>query len=463
MGNRILYLECYSGISGDMTVSSLLDLGGNQEILLETLKSLNVPGYEIKIGRRDKCGIDTASFDVILEEDHKHHHHDHKHSHDQEESHTHTHHHDQEQDQIHKHSHEHDHQHDDAYHQSHDHHHHDNHGVEQTHNEGHTHTHHRNIHDIFALIEGSSMTDRAKEMAKKTFDIVAVAESKAHGLPVDQVHFHEVGAIDSIVDIVAACVLVDDLKLDQIVISEMYEGTGHVWCQHGVIPVPVPATLNIVTEHGLDMKITDNDGEMITPTGAALAAALRTMDGLPEKYRILKVGLGSGKKDFKKANILRAYLLEEKRDENKNQDEIYLLETNLDDTTGEALGYTLETLMASKARDVFYTPIFMKKNRPGYMLSVICKAEDIKAMEDIIFATTTSIGIRRLKMERTILERRTMEVKTPYGLVRVKGTMHEGVEYFTPEYEDLKEILIREQVTYKSLYTQVMDEVSKLR
>ena len=276
------------------------------------------------------------------------------------------------------------------------------------------------------------MTERAKVLAKRTFDIIALAESKAHGLPVDEVHFHEVGAIDSIVDIVAACVLVDDLKFDHVVISEMYEGTGHVWCQHGVIPVPV------------------------------LAAALRTRNNLPAKYRMLKVGLGSGKKDFKRANILRAYLLEEKKEERETQDEICLLETNLDDTTGEALGYALETLLNLGARDVFYTPIFMKKNRPGYKLSVICQEEDVKTMENMIFSTTTSMGIRRMKMERTILERRTLEVNTSYGLVRVKGAVHAGVEYFTPEYEDLKEILKREPVTYKTLYTAVMDEISKL-
>ncbi len=476
MGNRILYLECYSGISGDMTVSSLLDLGGNQELLLQTLKSLNVPRYEIKIGRRDKCGIDTASFDVILEEEHhnhdeQNHDHPHHHTHDEEQNHEHSHAHSDEHNHSHDHQeHEHNHEHNHSHGHEHSHHHDHSHSHEHDHNQshpghthgdGHTHSHHRNIHDIFTIIDGSSMTDRAKELARRTFDIVAVAESKAHGLPVDEVHFHEVGAIDSIVDIVAACVLVDDLHVDEIVISEMHEGRGHVWCQHGVIPVPVPATLNIVTEHNLEMKITDNEGEMITPTGAALAAALRTKNHLPEKYRILKVGLGSGKKDFKKANILRAYLLEDKVELKENQDEIYLLETNLDDTTGEALGYTLEKLMASKAKDVFYTPIFMKKNRPGYRLSVLCYEEDIKAMEDIIFTNTTSIGIRRMKMERTILPRRTMEVKTPYGLVRVKGATHDGVEYFTPEYEDVKKILWKEDVTYKALYEQIMDEIKK--
>lgn len=307
------------------------------------------------------------------------------------------------------------------------------------------------------------MTLRAKALARKTFDVVAVAEAKAHGLSIDEVHFHEVGAVDSIVDICAACVLVDDLGIDQVVVSEMYEGTGHVWCQHGVIPVPVPATLNIVTEHGLSLKITDNVGEMITPTGAALAAALRTRESLPEKYRIQKVGLGSGKKDFKRANILRAYLLEEDLEPKKGQDDIWLLETNLDDTTGEAMGYALERLMEEGARDVFYTPIFMKKNRPGYQLSVLCKEEDVEEMESIIFTTTTSIGIRKVRMERTILDRRIIRVNTPYGEVQVKGAMHKGTEYFTPEYEDLRRILKGHEVSYKELHEVVMGEILKIR
>lgn len=425
MNNKILYLECYSGISGDMTVSSLLDLGGNETHLLETLKSLKVSGYEIKIGRREKCGIDAASFDVILESEAHLHHQDDHHDHDHHHSHDHHHHH----------SHDHDHG---------------------------GHTHHRNIHDIYEIIGTSAMTEGAKDLARKTFDVVASAEAKAHGLPIEEVHFHEVGAVDSIVDICAACILVDELDIGQVVVSELYEGKGHTWCQHGVIPVPVPATLNIVTEHGLALKITDNPGEMITPTGAALAAALRTREDLPEKYRIRKVGLGSGKKDFKKANILRAYLLEEVREEKKGQDDIWLLETNLDDTTGETLGYALEKLMEEGARDVFYTPIYMKKNRPGYQLSVLCTETEVSAMEAIIFTTTSSIGIRRVKMERTILERRIVSVKTPHGDVRVKGALHQGKEYFTPEYEDLKRILKSCDLSYKELYEEVLAEIRRL-
>ena len=277
MGNKILYLECYSGISGDMTVAALLDLTKKEALLRSALESLHVDGYTIKTGRREKCGIDAASFDVILEEDNHDHHHDHDHSH----SHAHS------DDHDHSHSHEHhDHHHHDHSH-SHEHH---EHSHNHSHNHSHEHDHvHRNVHDIYGIIEQSEITEGAKSLAKKVFAIVADAEAKAHGLPVDKVHFHEVGAVDSIVDIVAACVLVDDLGVEDIVVSELHEGTGHVWCQHGVIPVPVPATLNIVVANDLELKVTDTEGEMITPTGAALAAALRTRKDLPSAYKMLGV------------------------------------------------------------------------------------------------------------------------------------------------------------------------------
>ncbi|MBO1265463.1 nickel pincer cofactor biosynthesis protein LarC [Proteiniclasticum sp. SCR006] len=438
MGNKVLYLECYSGISGDMTVAALLDLTKKDALLRTALESLHVDGYTIKTGRREKCGIDAASFDVILEEDNHDHSHSHAHSDDHDHSHSHEYH--DHHDYSHSHSHE-----------QHDH----------SHNHSHEHDHvHRNVHDIYGIIEQSEITEGAKTLAKKVFAIVADAEAKAHGLPVEKVHFHEVGAVDSIVDIVAACVLVDDLGVEDIVVSELHEGTGHVWCQHGVIPVPVPATLNIAVAHGLSLKITDTIGEMITPTGAALAAALSSRKSLPKKYRLVNVGIGSGKKNFSHANILRAYLLEEIEEK---EETIVLLETNLDDATGEVLGYTLKKLMEAGARDAFFTPIYMKKNRPAYKLSVLCADEKINEMEHIIFTTTTSIGIRRMKMERTVLKRRSLTLNTDYGQIQVKGTVHDGVESFTPEYESLKSILENSDVTYKELHETVMNEISRLK
>jgi len=259
MNKRTLYLECYSGISGDMTVGALLDLGASEEVLRKALASLNVDGYEIKIGRTQKCGIDACDFNVILEHQHDHSHSDH-----------------------HNHSHDHDHSHE-----------------------------HRNINDIFKIIDGAEISENAKGISKRIFDIVAKAESKAHGIDIEEVHFHEVGAIDSIIDIIAVAVCIDDLDIHDVICSELYEGKGHVRCQHGTIPVPVPAVANIVMDNHLTIKITNTIGEMITPTGAAIVAALKTKDSLPEGCKIKKIGIGAGEKDFPKANILRAYIIEE--------------------------------------------------------------------------------------------------------------------------------------------------------
>ena len=269
-----LYLECYSGISGDMTVAALLDLGADQQVLMEGLESLNLPGYQLKIGRVKKNGIDACDFDVILDEPE----HDHEHHHDHD--HEHHHHHD------HEHHHHHDHEH---------HHHHD-------------HVH-RNIGDIFAIIDQSKISDRAKQTAKDIFRIIAAAESKAHGIAEDQVHFHEVGAVDSIVDIVSAAICLDNLDITEAVVSDLYEGCGYVHCQHGLMPVPVPAVVNIAADNALRLRLTQTRGEMITPTGAAIAAYLSKGGKLPESFVIEKIGLGAGKKDFATANILRAFLI----------------------------------------------------------------------------------------------------------------------------------------------------------
>ena len=289
-----LYLECYSGISGDMTVAALLDLGADQQVLLEGLESLNLPGYQLKIGRVKKNGIDACDFDVILDEPEHHHDHDHEHDHD----HDHEHHHDHDHEHHHDHDHEHHHDHDHEHHHDHDHEHH------------HHHDHvHRNIGDIFAIIDQSKISDRAKQTAKDIFRIIAAAESKAHGIAEDQVHFHEVGAVDSIVDIVSAAICLDNLDITEAVVSDLYEGCGYVHCQHGLMPVPVPAVVNIAADNALRLRLTQTRGEMITPTGAAIAAYLSKGGKLPESFVIEKIGLGAGKKDFATANILRAFLI----------------------------------------------------------------------------------------------------------------------------------------------------------
>ena len=299
-----LYLECYSGISGDMTVAALLDLGADQQVLLEGLESLNLPGYQLKIGRVKKNGIDACDFDVILDEPEHHHDHDHEHHHDHDHEHHHDHDHEHHHDHDHEHHHDHDHEHE--HHHDHDHEHHHHHDHEHHHHHDHV---HRNIGDIFAIIDQSKISDRAKQTAKDIFRIIAAAESKAHGIAEDQVHFHEVGAVDSIVDIVSAAICLDNLDITEAVVSDLYEGCGYVHCQHGLMPVPVPAVVNIAADNALRLRLTQTRGEMITPTGAAIAAYLSKGGKLPESFVIEKIGLGAGKKDFATANILRAFLI----------------------------------------------------------------------------------------------------------------------------------------------------------
>ena len=274
---KTAYFECYSGISGDMTVAALLDLGADAKKLQKALMSLHLDGYSIEIGRANKNGVEAADFNVILEHPHEHeHHHDHDHGH----------------------SHEHDHDHEHAHPHSHEH----------THGEGHV---HRGLKEILPMIDGAEeVSQHAKEMAKKVFMVLAKAEGKVHGKEPEEVHFHEVGAVDSIVDIVAACVCLDDLSIETIISSPVFEGTGWVKCQHGLMPVPAPATLELVREAGIPLKITGVQGEMVTPTGAAILAALGSGEELPGCFTVEKIGLGAGKKDFDHANVLRVMLIE---------------------------------------------------------------------------------------------------------------------------------------------------------
>lgn len=381
MENKLLYLEGASGISGDMTVAALLDLGASREKLDAVLRSMNLEGFEYRVSRKSSYGIAGTDFDVIL---HDHHHHEHEHGHE---------------------------------------HHHE----------------HRNLDDVCAVIDRGTMTDGARELAKKIFRIVAEAESKAHGVPVSEVHFHEVGAIDSIVDIVSAAVLIDDLGIRECVVTGLAEGSGYVHCQHGDLPVPVPAVLNIAQAHGIALRTATANGEMVTPTGIAIAAAIRTRDRLPAEYKIEKTGIGLGKRDFGRANILRAMILEETLD----PEQMYVLETNIDDATGEALGLALEKLMAAGASDAHFLPCFMKKNRPAYLLRVIAAAPEIPALERIIFESTTTIGMRKLPVDRTCMDREIRTVELPFGTVSVKRCTWNGVVRNYPEYESVRALAER--------------------
>ena len=356
--SRKLYLECYSGISGDMTVAALTDLGVEEAFLRQELAKLHLDGYEIKISRTKKNQITAADFDVILKEDGEMHGHSHDHSHP---------------------------------------------------GEGHEHSHshsHNSYKEISELISQSELNSRVKEMSLKIFHVIAEAEAKVHGMPVDQVHFHEVGAVDSIVDITAAAICLDKLGFDSILTSELWEGKGTTWCQHGRIPVPAPAVLEMMADHRIPVKFTPVEGEMITPTGAGIAAALTAERKLPERFVVEKVGVGAGKKDFPHANILRAMILNtdtdavsEKKEKAAGSTEnrkngadnavktnqgiaagslntVTVLETNVDDCSGEQLGYAMECLLREGALDTSCIPVYMKKNRPAYMLQVICRPKD---------------------------------------------------------------------------------------
>lgn len=436
--NKTLYLECCSGISGDMFVGAMLDLGADQEGLKEVLKSLPADGFEIKIAKKKKAGLVGCDFDVVLDQEHENHDHDMEYLHGHDPEFQKSHHHD--------HDHEHHHSH------GHDHHDHEHHGHHHHHHGEHSHEH-RGLADVLEIINQSGLNEHAKKTASDIFHIIAEAEAKAHGEPIDQVHFHEVGAVDSIADICAAAYCLDNLEIEEVIVPELYEGSGTVRCQHGVIPVPVPAVTHIAADHHLSLRMTGVRGELVTPTGAAIAAAIRTSEHLPEKFRIIKTGIGTGKRDYECPGILRAMLI---KPETGKQDEIWKLESNMDDCSGEVFGNLMETLFRAGARDVHYFPVYMKKNRPAYQLNVICDEEKIPKLEEVIFRETTTIGIRRVRMKRTVLKRREEEIRGWFGTAKVKVCSLPAGERAYPEYETVKTISQKHEISYMDAYYEVV-------
>lgn len=415
---KTLYLECYSGISGDMTVASLLDLGADQENLKKALDSLPLEGFEIEVKRVKKAGLDACDFQVRLDAPYE------NHDHDMEYLHGHTH------------SHE-------------------NHPAREPH---HSHEH-RGLGEVLEIIDRADLSGRAKQTAVKVFQILAEAEAKAHGTTMEKVHFHEVGAVDSIVDIVAAAVCLDELDITEVIAPFVCEGRGTIRCQHGILPVPVPAVTNIIEAYQIPVNFTKVEGELVTPTGAAILAAIRTASSLPDQFTLLGTGIGAGKRAYEGPGFLRAMLIEENRTrQSEKQDVIYKLETNIDDCTGEALGYVIERLMREGARDAHFTPIYMKKNRPAYMLTVICDETQIRKLEQIIFEETTTIGIRRARMERTVLKREDTSILLKEGEMKVKKCiLPDGQVRHYPEYEDVAALARQSGLSFQ----QVMDVVRR--
>lgn len=453
--DKLLYLECKSGISGDMTVGALLDLGADQQVLRKALASLPLTGYTVEISRVKKAGLDCCDFLVKLDAEHENHDHDmdylygfaknqaeipegegRQHGH-------HVHHHD--------------------------------HGHLENGGEPHHHHHaHRGLKEVLDILAQGDLTEGAHALAVKIFTILGEAEAKAHGTTLEEVHFHEVGAVDSIVDIAAVAVCLDNLGIREVVIPVLNEGTGSVRCAHGILPIPVPTVANIAAAHHLPLHIMPFAGEYVTPTGAAIAAALRTRSQLPDTFTVAKVGLGAGKREQAMPSLLRSMLLEVPEEPVPapwEEDTIWKLETDLDDCTGEALGHVLEHLLAAGARDVQYAPVYMKKNRPGWLVTVLCKEPERQALEALLFAETTTIGIRRSRMARSILKRKEQVAETSLGPVAVKAVQVPALDSegkmtgetetrLYPEYAGIAALCRSTGRSYQAIWQQVLGELA---
>ena len=451
---KTLYLDCSSGISGDMTVAALLDLGASEQRLRETLSTLPAHGFDVAVTRVKKSGLDACDFDVRLDAAHENHDHDmawlYGHLDASEHEHTHAHGHDHleryKSDRIEaisdpivtdlQHSAEHDHE-----HAHHHHHHHE----------------HRSLADVCAIIDASAMSEHAKELAHAVFGKLAEAEAKAHGATPESVMFHEVGAIDSIVDICSVAICLDDLDVTAVIVPSLAEGHGTIRCAHGIMPVPVPAVVNLCQAADIALVPAPVAGELVTPTGAAIVAALRTDSALPASYAIERVGYGAGKRAYENCSgVLRAVLIASAGSDDAGDGDrstVTKLESDLDDCTGEALGHVIELLMAAGAREAHAIPIVMKKGRPGHQLEVICDGELAPALERIIFENTTTIGIRSMDMRRHALPRTPGGIETPYGRVATKlVVMPDGHVRAYPEYSSVVEACERAGASFQDVF-----------
>ena len=427
---KTLYLDIFSGISGDMFIGALLDLGVDARKLELELKKLKLDGYHLHIARKQKSGIEGVKLDVHLTDDHDDHH-----------GHGHHHHHE----------HHHDHGH------GHDHHH-----------EHHHHDENRTFAEIGKLISKSKLSPWVKKKSVAVFQHIAEAEGKIHGMPPEQVHFHEVGAVDSIVDIVGTCIALELLGKPRVLAAPVVEGTGWVDCAHGRFPVPAPATLAILGARGVGVTQCDEPHELVTHTGAALLAEFVEGFGPMQNLIAEKIGFGLGTRENQtRPNVLRAVLGSESKTQSSKSkvldweiDRVTVLETNLDDISGEILGQFVETALAAGALDVFHTPIQMKKNRPGVLLTVLCAESDADKFSESILRETSAFGVRRTVAERRKLRREFTRVKTPFGEVIVKiGRLNGKAVQVAPEFESCKKLAVQSQVPLKQVYEAVLKAI----
>jgi uncharacterized protein (TIGR00299 family) protein len=433
---KTLYLDIFSGISGDMFIGALLDLGVDAHDLEHELEKLKLDGFHLHISRAHKAAIEGVKFDVHLAHEHSH-----EHKHADGTAHTHSHSHED-------HTREHEHHH---------HHHEDDQDAHQHEHAEHQHSHGRNFSEIKKLISSSRLSDWVKEKSITVFHRIAVAEGKIHGLPPEQVHFHEVGAVDSIVDIVGGCIGLELLGKPRVLASPVVEGTGWINCAHGRFPIPAPATLSILGQRGIPMTQCDEPHELVTPTGAALLAEFVEEFGPMRDLVAEKIGFGLGTRDNKtRPNVLRAILGKIASSKGKHDweiDTITVLETNLDDISPEIIGHLVEQALAAGALDLFHTPVQMKKNRPGVLLTILCAEGDADKFTEMILRETSSFGVRRHTAERRKLRREFASVKTPFGEVTIKlGKLDGKVIQTSPEFESCKKLARTAKVPLKAIY-----------
>ncbi len=398
--SRILYFDCRSGISGDMTVGALLDLGINREALLEQLDHLDLEGASIQIDKKSTFGITATDFKVAM-------------------------------------------------------------------SDSETPQSRRTFSDIKQLIDSSGLESQVKQLSKQIFQSIAEAESKVHGVTIEEIHFHEVGAIDSIVDIVGTSICLSLLKVDGIFASPLHLGRGFVECDHGTLPVPAPATVEIL--RGVPVYSTGIEGELVTPTGAAIIKNVaQDFINLPPMV-VETIGYGQGKKDYGIPNLLRVFLGRVSDTEHVvsdingmsiGQEEIILLETNIDDLSPEIYSYLLPKLLERGALDVFLTNIIMKKGRPGVMLSVLCNKDCKTELEELIFTETTTLGIRSQTLQRQYLERKIVTLDSRFGRIRVKAA-YKGEErvWVKPEYEECKKLAEEHGLPLHEVYEQLREDL----
>ncbi len=521
---KVLYFDCFSGISGDMTVAALLDLGIDAEIFKKELGKLKIGGYKLEISKKVKNGIVGTDFKVILDHDVTHdHEHTHVHHGDPGHDKTHDHHADNGYEQVHgnSHNHYHDYEHTQSHHHhtcghennhayDHMHNHAHNHSHEHGHNHGHDHAHSaRNLNDIKELIRASHLKQRVKDFSIRVFEEIARAEAAVHNKGIEEVHFHEVGAVDSIVDIVGTAICLDLLGVDRVYSSPVHEGTGFIECQHGKLPVPVPAVMEMLKGSDIPLITEDVNTELVTPTGMGIIKCLASGFGKMPVMTVEKVGYGMGKRETGRFNALRVVLgtlredirkpgdigkvkyvgevedIAETEDGTETKDirevegigetenvkeaentgapqEIVVLETNIDDMNPEILGYTAETLLENGALDVFFTPVYMKKNRPAVMLTVLSDKMNEEKLVDIVLRETSTIGIRRYVCSRYTMSRCTVKVSTEYGDIRVKAAQKGDIRKFAPEYEDCREIARKTGLPIRKIYEKACEKAGKL-